>query len=119
MSKKLNKVFITSLTILVVSLVASFLKTLVDDYFKDDNIYKSVLIGMGLMVAVYYPMTILLNKYFTKLSQGYLRKSKKIAKSSTLGVIIGFLIAIFVLFVCYSYVWYDTNILADIMNKIK
>ena len=116
MNNKLNKLLITVLTILVVSLVANFLKAEVEEYYRDKNIYKSVLLGMGIMVVIYYPMTILLNKYFTKLTKKYLTKSKKIAKSNSIGVIIGFLIAIFVLFICYAYVWYDINVISDLLK---
>lgn len=118
MSKKLNKLLVTTLTILVVSLVASFLRGIIENYYKDRNVYKSILLGMGVLVVIYYPMTLILNKYFTNLAQIYLKKSKKVAKSSTAGVIIGFILAIFVLFCAYAYVWYDLNVFTDLLNRI-
>lgn len=79
--------------------------------------YKNVALGMLVMVAVYYPMTLLLEKYFQKFSSRILSKSKKITKSSTIGMLIGFSIAIFVLFVCYAKVWYDWNVLDSLWRK--
>ena len=117
MYSKLSKLFITTLTILTASLVAGFLINYVDDYYKSRNMYKNVALGMLIMVFVYYPMTMLLESYFQKLSSKLLSKSKKITKSNTLGMLIGFSIAIFVLFVCYAKVWYDWNVLDSLWRK--
>jgi len=119
MNKKLSKFLVTALSILVVSLVAGYLKSLIDVYVKDKNVYKSVLLGMAVMVVVYYPMTMVLNKYFEKLSRRYISNSKKMAKSNTLGMLIGFVIAIFALFICYAKVWYNVDVINDIINFIK
>lgn len=118
MNRKLSKLFITTLTILIVSLVASFLKAEIDKYYKGKELYKNVLLGMAVMVIVYYPMTTLLNKYFQGVSKKLVTGSKKISKSSTLGMIIGFSIVIFVLFLGYAKLWYNWNVIQSILNKL-
>lgn len=119
MNRKLNKLLVTILTILVVTLIAMYLRKRVDAYFSNGRNYQSVLVGMGLMVAVYYPMTKLMNKYFESMSKSYLAGSKKISKTNSTGVIIGFLMAIFVLFILYAKVWYNLDVLKDLLNIIK
>lgn len=120
MNKKLNKLFVTILTILVVTLVASFLKELIDDNYKDGRSpYTSVWIGMAVMVAVYYPMSLFLTKYFSAISRKYLRHYRRISKSNILGLLLGFIVAILVLFGFYAKVWYDLNVLEDFIKIFK
>ena len=119
MNTKLAKLFITSLTILTATLVAGFLKIKIDHYYKGKELYKNVLLGMLMLVVVYYPMTSLLNKYFAQVSKKLVSGSKKISKSNTLGMIIGFSIAIFVLFIGYANLWYNYNIIEHLLEKLK
>ena len=118
MNSKLSKLFVTSLTILTVSLIAIFLRREIEAYFHHGRSYQSVLVGMLLMVVIYYPMTTVLNKYFDYLSKKIVSKSKKISKSSTIGMIIGFSLVIFVLFVFYAQVWYGIDVIRDIKKVI-
>ena len=118
MNRKLNKLFVTSLTILTASLIAIYLIERIDVYFKNGRSYQSVLAGMTLMVIVYYPMTTFLEKYFEVISKKMLSNSKKIAKSNTLGMLIGFSIAIFVLFIFYAQIWYGIDVIKDIKKGI-
>jgi len=120
MNKKLNNLFVTILTILIVTLIASFLTGLMDESFKDRNSpYTSVWIGMGLMVVVYYPMSAFLNKYFNTISKKYLRQTRKISKSNSVGIIIGFALALAILFIFYAKIWYNLDVLDDIIRSFK
>lgn len=118
MNRKIGKLFVTALTILTVSYFAIYLRSQIDVYFKNGKTYQSVLIGMLLMVAIYYPMTTFLNKYFESVSKKLISKSKHLSKSSTLGMFIGFSIAIFVLFIFYAKLWYGLDVISDIKQVI-
>ena len=74
--------------------------------------------GMGLMVVIYYPMTTFLEKYFEKFSKKLLSKSKILSKSNTVGMLIGFSLAIFVLFIFYAEIWYGIDVIGDIKKGI-
>lgn len=119
MNRKLNKLLVTILTILVVTLIAIYLRKRIDAYFSNGRSYQSVGVGMALMVAVYYPMTKLMTKYLGPISKSYLSGSKKLAKTNRTGVIIGFLMAIFVLFIFYAKVWYNLDVLKDLLKIFK
>jgi hypothetical protein len=119
MINKLTKFFVFSLTILTVTLVAGFLKVEIDKYYKGKELYKNVLLGMLMVVLVYYPMTLFLNKFFSQVSKKMVTGSKKISKSNTLGMIIGFSIAIFVLFLGYAKLWYNYNLITDLIQKFN
>ncbi len=117
MNNKLAKLFITILTILASGLIAGYLIEYTDAYYKSKNMYKNVALGMLILVLVYYPMTTFLDAYFQKLSKKVMNKSKKIAKSNVFGMLIGFCIAIFVLFLGYAKFWYNWNILGNLWSK--
>lgn len=118
MNRKLSKLFVTSLTILTVSLIAIYLREQINDHFNHRKNYQAVFVGMLLMVAIYYPMTTLLNQYFESLSKKIVSKSKKISKSSSVGMFIGFSLAIFVLFIFYAQLWYGIDVIRDIKKFI-
>lgn len=118
MNNKISKLLITSLTILTVTLIATYLKTQIDTYYKGRSMIKNVFLGMFVIVIIYYPMTSLLNKYFQFVSKKIVSKSKKISKSSTIGMLIGFSIAIFVLFLGYAKIWYNWNVVKYLLDKL-
>lgn len=116
--RKITRFATVALTILTAYLVSEYLLIFMEDY-KDGRSYKSVIISMLIIVAIYYPALTLLEKYIKKLSAEYVKTSKNFAKSNTVGLFIGFFIAFFILFSLFAYVWYDLNVLNDLSKGIQ
>tara|TARA_B100000809_G_scaffold47310_1_gene41921 strand:- start:322 stop:672 length:351 start_codon:yes stop_codon:yes gene_type:complete len=113
--KQLTKFTVYSTTILTAYLISEFLVGFLNSYYKE-NTYSSVAIGMLVVLIVYFPIVTFLDKYIKQMSKSYVNKSKTLNKNSGLGIIIGFLIMFFVLFILFALVWHDLNLLKDLKN---
>lgn len=114
--KKYTKFVVFSLSILIASLLSEFLVSLLVKVGKD---YKAVAIRMVVTVAIYYPLVTFLEKYIQRVSKKYAQASKGVAKSSTLGLTLGFCLALVVLFILFAKVLYDKDAVGDTLSWIK
>lgn len=117
LTRKLTRFGTVCITILTAYLISDYILLFLEDY-KEGRTYKSVLITMVIIIAVYYPALTFLEKYIKKISAEYIKSSKGIAKSSIIGLLVGFIVAFFILFSLFAHVWYNLNILKDITNLI-
>ena len=113
--KHLTKFSVYSITILTAYLVSEYFVNYLNSMYKEKT-YSSVLIGMGVILIVYYPIVTLLDKYIQKMSKTYIKQSKALHKNSKVGVFLGFSIAFFVLFVLFALVWHDLNLIGDFLK---
>jgi hypothetical protein len=111
--KQLTKFTVYSITILTAYLLSEYLVGFLNNYYKEKT-YFSVFIGMLVVLAVYFPVVTFLDKYIKQMSKTYVNKSKGLAKNSGIGIILGFLVMFFVLFVLFALVWHDFNLLDDL-----
>lgn len=114
--KKYTKFVVFTLSILIASLFSEYLVSLLSEYGKD---YKAVAIRMIVTVAIYFPLLTFMEKYIQRASKRYAQASKGVAKSSTLGLTIGFVLALIILFALFAFVLHGKNAFADAMQWLK
>lgn len=114
--KQLTKFTVYSITILTAYLISECLVNFLNSHYKEKT-YSSVLIGMLVVLIVYFPVVTFLDKYIKRMSKTYINQSKGLSNNSHIGIIVGFLVMFFVLFVLFALVWYDLNLLEDLKNK--
>lgn len=114
MTTRLTKFAILSLSILSASLISDYAVSYFSSWSGKN--YKGVAMGMFVTVIVFYPLFSLLERYIKKASSSYIKSSKKMAGSSFFGLIIGYALAILVLFIMFAIVWYDLNPVRDLKS---
>lgn len=115
--RRYTKIVVYTITILVAMLLSDYLVIMMEEYVGGKS-YKAVALKMLIIVVVYFPVFSFLEKYIKKVSTTYTKTSKMVAKSSMLGLTIGFSVALFLLFVMFSLLWYDMNVFNDVQNTI-
>jgi len=99
---------VTSLTILT----ATLLTTAISDYMVSyKNHYKPftfTLLGMAIIVVVFYPLFIKLEDWVKSISKGAIRTGKSMA-GRNLGLAFTFLAWLLVLFYFYAKAWYHLD----------
>lgn len=113
MIKKYTRFVVYVLTILTATLISEWLITLLTGVATG---YKYVAIRMAVFVLVYFPLITMFEGYIKKFTQKYAKESKKAAKSSLIGLTIGFSLALFILFALYCMVFDVGNVFVDIKN---
>jgi len=115
MYKFLFRFFVTSLTILT----ASLLTTAISDYMVSyKNSFKPLtftLIGMGIIVVIFYPLFIKLEDWVTSISVKFIKKGKSMG-GKYLGLFLTFFIGMIVLMYFYAKMWYHIDIFKALIN---
>jgi hypothetical protein len=119
MTRKLTGIAAAILAILTAELLHSIAHSWFHHHYHISSPYKSVAVSMIVAVAVFYPAFHFLEKYVHKASEKYVEGSKAISKNRTIGLILGFSIAVFFLFVGFSMVWHERNPLIEITHWFK
>lgn len=114
-TKKITKYVVVIITILVASLLSDLVINYISKNFAAHS-YKNVILEMVVTVIIYYPAFSLLEKFIKKASEEYIRTSKHATKSSYIGLIIGFLIAIIALFIGYAIIKHNMHPITDFKN---
>lgn len=114
MSKKFNKYAVIIITILLSELISAYLLSFFIPYKSQETPYRSVAITMLVAVAIFYPAFEFINKYVKKASNKYMNKTSKLPGGSFIGRLIGFFIALFLIFMALAQVLYNRNIIEDI-----
>jgi hypothetical protein len=114
MSKKFNKYAVIILTILLGELVSNYVMTFFLKYKSDLHPYKSVAIVMFISVCVFYPAFLFINKYLKRASNKYMSKSARFIGNNLTGRVIGFFLALFLIFMAMAQVLYSRNIIEDL-----
>jgi len=116
MSRHLTRYLIMAITILV----ADICKELVLHAFHIKKVanhpYKSVLIGMAITVAVFYPAFLLLEKIVEKIAEHFVEATKEQVGNAFIGVIVAFVLALIIIFFVYLNVWFHIGPMSVFKN---
>ncbi len=118
MNRKLTKFFVFTITILIAHLVSDFLVEMVLEHSVSNNVYKETAIRLLITVFIFYPVLMFTEKYMKDAARRYVNSSKKLAKSSIYGMLIGSAVAIIILYGLFLMLWYNTNMVRDFLNLI-
>ena len=105
------------ISVLTASLVNEYIVKWVNSYYKEPT-YTSVLIGMGVTVIIFVPLFGLVGKWINAASKVYLKKSKKVASNSGIGLLLGFLTAFVVLFIMFAKIRHGLDFIAYIKRLV-
>lgn len=114
LTRKLTGIAAVVIAILTAELLHAWAHSWFHHNYHAGSPYKSVAVSMLVAVAVFYPVFHFLEKYLHKASEKYVEGSKSIAQNRFLGLILGFSVAVFFLFVGFSITWLNKNPLIDI-----
>lgn len=78
--------------------------------------HASTLIGMGIVVVIYYPLFTRIDKWATKIGDRFLKAGKKML-GREIGSFFAFLAALLVLFYLYGREWFNSNVLRSLIES--
>lgn len=109
--------FLRKYTRFVVFTVSILIATLISEalivWLASESDYKTIAIRMMVVVLIYVPLMNFLDAYIKKSAQQYANQSKKFGKSRLLGLTIGFIVILLILFCLFALVLADKNAIAD------
>lgn len=111
MKKNIEKALIFAISVLTAKIVAEKIFNLVIGYRDSINPYTSTALGMLIILLVFTPILTFMNQMLSKITKGYLKASKKVAKKSHQGLYIGAFVAIMILYFIYLNSWYQINLI--------
>jgi hypothetical protein len=116
MGKKLNRITIVVITILMGELIYAYTLPFFLPYKSATHPYRSVAITMLLSVCIYYPAFVFINKFLKDFSGKYMRKSSKLIGGQVLGRLLGFSLAVLLIFIAMTQILYKRNAVSDLMS---
>jgi len=117
-NKRITQYAIYAVAVLCAALINEHIIRYVKKHI-DQQGYLLVLIDMAIVVLIFAPAFALVTKYTKKLSQMYLKTSKQFSTSNKNGTLLGFTIAIFVLFILYASLRHNLNVIDDLKALVR
>ncbi|MDH7448100.1 hypothetical protein [Aquimarina sp. 2201CG14-23] len=111
-NKQFTKFAIYAIAVLCAALIKEFVIKYVKEYIHEEG-YLLVAIDMLLVILIFAPAFALVSKYTKKLSKVYLKTSKKVSSSKN-GNLLGFVVAIIILFILFAYLRHNINVIQDL-----
>ena len=99
---------VTAITILTANLLTNAINTYFITYKSHYKPVTFTLIGMCIIIAVFYPLFLKLEGWVKKVSVKVVRSGSSIA-GKYLGLLISFIVCMMVLFYFYAKMWYHLN----------
>ena len=107
---------VTTLTLLTANLLTSAISNYMVSYKNSYKPLTFTLIGMAIIVLVFYPLFIKLEVLVTKISIKAIKKGSSLAGRS-LGLLLTFVLGMIVLLYFYARMWYHIDILNLLINE--
>ncbi|HEY8400336.1 MAG TPA: hypothetical protein VIK89_03690 [Cytophagaceae bacterium] len=117
MKRKLTKAAIVIVTILLAQLVYASVHTILIGWQERTELshpYLAVIISMILAVAIFYPAFYFIESLLKPNEGRFLRLVRKITANRFTRIAIGFALVFFLLFLSFSQLWFDKNLLEDL-----
>jgi hypothetical protein len=110
MTRKITNALIFILTILAAELAVEYVKHFLKFKTGFHDKYLLTLIGMAVIVAIYYPVFGLVHHFTENMTKRFVSASQKKAGNELLGITIAFLLGGGILFLIYLYQWYGITL---------
>lgn len=109
-SRKLSKYVILIFTILLADIIKEIILHYIGFHRNFRHPYTSVALGMGIIVLVFYPLFLLMEKITEKIAESYISNTQKIAGGNMKGLFIALVLGLGILYFVYLKVWFNINI---------
>jgi hypothetical protein len=107
--------FVTTLTLLTANLLTSAISNYMVSYKNSYKPLTFTLIGMAIIVLVFYPLFIKLEDWVTKISIKAIKKGSSLAGRS-LGLLLTFVLGMIVLLYFYAKMWYHIDVFSLLIH---
>lgn len=115
MSRFLFRFFVITITILTANLLTSAIGDYLTTYRNHVKPFTFTLIGMSVIVVIFYPLFSWLEIWVKKISSVFIRKSRNVG-GKYLGLTAAFLSAMIVIFYFYLKMWYSIDLFRLIIS---
>jgi hypothetical protein len=109
MYRHLFRFAVTALTILTANLITTAISDYVIGYKNNFKPLVFTLLGMGVIVVIFFPLFIKVNEWVNGLSVKLIRSGRSLA-GKYLGLILAFISALCVLTYFYARMWYNIDL---------
>lgn len=108
--KKLSTIIIFILALLSAELLVEYAKHLIHIKTGTSSPYTNTLIGMAIIVLIFYPLVMLAKWLLEKITEKIIHKGKHALGSELLGLLVCFVIGFSILFMIYLKIWYGKTL---------
>jgi len=115
MYRHLFRFAVTTLTILTANLITTAISDYVIGYKNNFKPLVFTLLGMGVIVIVFFPLFMKVNEWVNGLSVRIIRSGRSLA-GKYLGLILAFISALCVLMYFYARMWYNIDLIKLIFH---
>ena len=109
MYKFLFRFFVITITILTANLLTTALSDYLITYRHHMKPISFTLIGMGVIVLVFYPLFTKMHEWVKNISARFMRTGKSVAGKYA-GLFLAFFVAMLILFYFYAKMWYNIDL---------
>jgi hypothetical protein len=106
---------VTTLTILTASMLTNAISEYMVSYKNSYKPLTFTLLGMGVIVIIFYPLFIKLEDWITKISIRAIKSGNSLA-GKYLGLLLTFVVGLSVLLYFYSKIWFHIDIFRILIN---
>ncbi len=115
-SRTLTKYVILAFTILLADIIKEIIMHYIGLDKNHRHPYTSVAIGMGVIVLIFYPLFLVMEKLLERVAQSYITNTKKITGGSIKGLLIALVVGLTIMYFVYLKVWFNINIFSVLMK---
>jgi len=106
---------VTTLTLLTANLLTTAISDFMVSYKSNYKPLSFTLIGMGIIVVIFYPLFMKLEDWVTKISVKAIKSGNSMAGRS-LGLFLTFIVGMVILLYFYAKMWYHIDIFRILIN---
>lgn len=115
MYRSLFKFVVTTLTILTAELVASYFSLFLVSYKYEFKPLRFTFLAMGIITVVFYPLFMKLEEWLNRVSKKFVKAGHSFA-GKYIGLLLMFVVGIFILLYFYAKLWYNINIFQMLLH---
>jgi hypothetical protein len=109
MYRQLFKFSVTTLTILTANLITTFLTDKLISYRWEYKPIRFALVSMAIITVIFYPLFVKMEEWLNSGSKRFIKAGHSFA-GKYVGLLMSFMIGLFILLYFYADMWYNINI---------
>jgi len=110
MYRKIFNFAVTVITILTANLITTFITDKLISYKWELKPLRFTVLSMMIITIIFYPLFLMMQKWLDVLSRRFVKAGHSVA-GKYLGLLLMFIIGLFILTCIYANLWYNINVL--------